>query len=69
MKDKIERINEAEETKDVNILEFIHNRKMMTDQNIKVFDNFLTVHEILAFGCETGKIQVASVCFNVQCTA
>ena len=37
-----------EETKDVNILEFSHNRTMMKDQNIEVFDNFLTVHEILA---------------------
>lgn len=49
MKAKMETLKEAEEKKEVNIVELSH-RKMMKHKNKKVLDNFVTVQEMLAHG-------------------
>lgn len=49
MKAKMETLKEHEEKKDVNILELSH-RKMMKNKGRKVFDDFVTIQEMLAHG-------------------
>nr|XP_034307936.1 PDZ domain-containing protein 4-like [Crassostrea gigas] len=49
MKAKMETLKEAEEKKEINIVELSH-RKMMKHKNKKVLDNFVTVQEMLAHG-------------------
>ncbi|XP_050412867.1 E3 ubiquitin-protein ligase PDZRN3 isoform X3 [Patella vulgata] len=48
-KERMETLKEAEEKKEVNIVELSH-RKMMKHKNKKVLDNFVTVQEVLAHG-------------------
>ncbi|XP_062620869.1 E3 ubiquitin-protein ligase PDZRN3-B-like isoform X2 [Saccostrea cucullata] len=49
MRAKMETLKEAEEKKEINIVELSH-RKMMKHKNKKVLDNFVTVQEMLAHG-------------------
>ena len=49
MRAKMETLKEAEEKKEVNIVELSH-RKMMKHKGKKVFDDFMTVQEMLAHG-------------------
>ncbi|XP_076110264.1 E3 ubiquitin-protein ligase PDZRN3-like isoform X3 [Mytilus galloprovincialis] len=49
MKAKMETLKEHDEKKEVNILELSH-RKMMKNKGRKVFDDFMTIQEMLAHG-------------------
>ncbi|KAK3102615.1 hypothetical protein FSP39_012654 [Pinctada imbricata] len=49
MRAKMETLKEAEEKKEVNIVELSH-RKMMKHKGKKVLDNFMTIQEMLAHG-------------------